>query len=334
MSGEVKLAYSAPGFVRDALRIARKDLLIEFRTRSAFVSAAIFAVLSVAIFRFTWDQASVPTIDLAPGVLWVIFTFSGLLGLHRSFGVELADRALDALMATPMSRESVFAGKALANLAFVACVQALALPAVALFFNLPSGVFWLWVMLAGSAGRHRVGGGGNPFRCRNGEYPVGGAVAAHAGAAIFHSSGYSGGAGQRAVDGWAARGGYRGLVQAVGGFRHCVRRGLHGGLSIYARGIEYDVGIAIGNDAWCAYNFKQRRARNRLVADGRNRRRCRDRCAHSAVHAGGSTSGRCAENFLCACAGGYHRVVSRMHSHGNRVHVVPVDQGRAIGSHC
>jgi heme exporter protein B len=148
MNPAVELSYSPPGFVRDALRIARKDLLIEFRTRSAFVSAAIFAVLSVAIFRFTWDPSSVPTIDLAPGVLWVIFTFSGLLGLHRSFGVELADRALDALMATPMSRESVFAGKALANLAFVGCVQALALPAIALFFDLPSGMFWLWVMLA------------------------------------------------------------------------------------------------------------------------------------------------------------------------------------------
>ena len=144
----VELSYAPPGFVRDALRVARKDLLIEFRTRSAFVSSAIFAVLSVAIFRFTWDPTSVPTIDLAPGVLWVIFTFSGLLGLHRSFGVELADRALDALMSAPMSRESVFAGKALANLAFVACVQALALPAIALFFDLPSGTFWLWVMLA------------------------------------------------------------------------------------------------------------------------------------------------------------------------------------------
>lgn len=148
MSAPHFLSYSPPGFLRDTWRVARKDLLIEFRTRSAFMSAAIFAVLSIAIFRFTWDQTAVPPIDFAPGVLWVIFTFSGLLGLHRSFGVELTDRALDALLAAPMSRESVFAGKALANLAFVGLVQAFALPAIALFFDLPSGTFWFGIVAA------------------------------------------------------------------------------------------------------------------------------------------------------------------------------------------
>lgn len=156
----VALSYSPPGFIRDALRVARKDLLIEFRTRSAFIAAAVFAVLSAAIFRFSWEQGRIAPLDIAPGVLWVIFAFSGILGLHRSFGVELTDRALDALLASPMSRESVFVGKALANLAFVLCVQALALPAVGLFFNLPAGQFWwgiLGVSLLASIGMVAVG---------------------------------------------------------------------------------------------------------------------------------------------------------------------------------
>lgn len=138
---------NAPSFVRDALRIARKDLLIEFRTRSAFLAATVFALLSVAIFRFTWDPTAIPALDLAPGVLWVIFTFSGLLGLNRSFAIELNDRAFDALLASPVSRESIFAGKALGNLAFVLAVQALTLPAIALFFNLPGGAMW-WGVIA------------------------------------------------------------------------------------------------------------------------------------------------------------------------------------------
>lgn len=142
----LKVNYKPVGFVRDTLRIARKDLTIEFRTRSAFFSAAVFAVLSVVIFRFTWDTASLTTNDLAPGVLWVIFTFSGLLGLNRSFGVELADRGLDALLASPVSREAVFAGKALANFVFVCAVQFLTMPALALFFNLPAGEYWFAVV--------------------------------------------------------------------------------------------------------------------------------------------------------------------------------------------
>ena len=122
-----------------AWTIARKDLSIEFRTRSAFFSAVVFALLGLVIFYYAWDPTAVTAIDLAPGVLWVIFTFSGLLGLHRSFGVESEDHAMDGLLASPVSREAIFLGKALANLIFVAAVQAIAIPALVLFYNLPLG---------------------------------------------------------------------------------------------------------------------------------------------------------------------------------------------------
>ena len=123
----------------DAWLIARKDLAIEFRSRSAFLSAVVFALLAIVIFFFVWDATAVAAIDLAPGVLWVIFTFSGLLGMHRSFGVEQPDRAIDGLIAAPIERESIFLGKAIASLAFVLAVQVIAIPAVGIFYNLPLG---------------------------------------------------------------------------------------------------------------------------------------------------------------------------------------------------
>jgi heme exporter protein B len=129
---------TAPGVLATAWLVARKDLAIEFRTRSAFLAAVTFALVAVVIFRFAWDPTAVNALDLAPGVLWTIFVFSGLLGLHRSFGVEQADRAVDALLAAPVSREAIFLGKALANLAFVAAVQLVTVPAVALFYDLPA----------------------------------------------------------------------------------------------------------------------------------------------------------------------------------------------------
>ena len=46
---------------------------------------------------------------------------------------------MDALLVAPISREAIFLGKALANLTFVLGVQLVALPAVALFYNLPFG---------------------------------------------------------------------------------------------------------------------------------------------------------------------------------------------------
>ena len=119
--------------------IARKDLAIEFRTRSAFLSAVVFSLLGLVIFYYAWDPTAVTATDLAPGVLWVIFTFSGLLGLHRSFGVEMEDHAIDGLLASPVSREAIFLGKATANLIFVVAIQAIAIPALAVFYNLPLG---------------------------------------------------------------------------------------------------------------------------------------------------------------------------------------------------
>lgn len=130
---------AAPSTLAAAWLIARKDLAIEFRTRSAYLSALVVSLLAIVIFYFTWDSTAVTPLDIAPGVLWVTFTFSGLLGLHRSFGVEAQERAMDALLVAPVPREAIFLGKALANLVFVLGVQAVALPAVALFYNLPLG---------------------------------------------------------------------------------------------------------------------------------------------------------------------------------------------------
>lgn len=125
----------SPATLTTAWLIARKDLAVELRTRSAFLAAAVFTVLAAAIFFYTWDPTAVSGLDLAPGILWVIFTFSGMLGLNRSFSAELADRAIDGLLGAPISREAIFLGKALGNLVFVLAVQVVAVPAVLLFYN-------------------------------------------------------------------------------------------------------------------------------------------------------------------------------------------------------
>lgn len=135
-----------PGLLSAAWLIARKDLTIEFRTRTAFFSAVVFAVLGLCIFYFAWDVTAVSALDLAPGVLWVILTFSGLLGLQRSFAVEETDRAVDGLLISPVDREAIYLGKAIANLLFVGAIQAIAIPALALFYNLPLGKPFLVVV--------------------------------------------------------------------------------------------------------------------------------------------------------------------------------------------
>ena len=128
-----------PGTLAVALMIARKDLAIEYRTRSAFFSSLVFSLLGVSIFYMVWDPTAVRPIDMAPGVLWTIFAFAGMLGLHRAFGLELQTRAMDGLLLAPVPREAIFLGKALANLVYVSAVLAITIPAVVLFYNLEFG---------------------------------------------------------------------------------------------------------------------------------------------------------------------------------------------------
>jgi heme exporter protein B len=123
--------------LRHALAIAGKDLRLEFRSRTAFLSALVFTALVLAIFHFARDPTAVAALDLAPGILWITFSFAGLLGLNRAFTLERENRALDGLLLSPASRTALYLGKVLANLVFVGVVEAIALPLFAIFFNVP-----------------------------------------------------------------------------------------------------------------------------------------------------------------------------------------------------
>ncbi|HXF95956.1 MAG TPA: heme exporter protein CcmB [Gemmatimonadales bacterium] len=128
-----------PEVLRQAWALARKDLLIEFRSRTAFLSAAVFTVLVLLVFNFGRDPTAVAAVDLAPSVLWVTFTFAAMLALNRAFQLELENQALDGLLLSPASRTSLYFGKLLANLVFVAVIEAIGLPLFVLFFNVSLG---------------------------------------------------------------------------------------------------------------------------------------------------------------------------------------------------
>src|SRR2546430_5514590 len=125
--------------LRQAWAVARKDLVLELRTRTALVSAVVFTALVLTLFNFGRDPTAVPTLDLAPTLLWGTFTFAALLTLNRAFQLELENQALEGLLVSPLSRTGLYWGKLVANLVFVAVVEAVGLPLVVLFFDVPVG---------------------------------------------------------------------------------------------------------------------------------------------------------------------------------------------------
>ena len=125
------------GLWRASLAIAAKDVAIEWRTKTAFISSMVFAVLVLAVLYFARDATAVASIDIAPGALWVTFTFAAMVGLNRAFLLERENHALDGMLLTPAPPTAIFLGKVLANLAFVGAVEAISLPLFTLFYDVP-----------------------------------------------------------------------------------------------------------------------------------------------------------------------------------------------------
>lgn len=124
-------------FVEAVWTVAAKDLAIEWRTRTAFVSALIFAILVLAILYFARDPTAVSNLAIGPGALWITFTFASMLGLNRAFQLEWENNAFDAILLSSVSRTAVFFGKVMANLIFVFTVELVSLPLFVLFYDVP-----------------------------------------------------------------------------------------------------------------------------------------------------------------------------------------------------
>jgi heme exporter protein B len=131
-----------PESIRLALAIAAKDVRAELRSRTALISALVFAALVLVIFNFARDPTALSATDLAPSALWVTFALASMVALNRAFTIERENGALDGLLVAPVSREAIFLGKLLANLAFVGTVELVTLPLFTLFFNVS-----LWAVL-------------------------------------------------------------------------------------------------------------------------------------------------------------------------------------------
>src|SRR5689334_7982040 len=102
-------------YLRVAWLIFLKDIRTELRTREIFSSMAVFSLLVVFVFVFALSGKLTAAADVAPGLLWVAFTFTGVLGLNRSFISEMDRGSLEGLLLAPTERSAIYYGKALGN---------------------------------------------------------------------------------------------------------------------------------------------------------------------------------------------------------------------------
>lgn len=123
-------------FVRQVLAIVRKDLAMELRTKENLSAMIVFALIVLVIFNFAFELQAVDLRIVGPGVLWVAFTFSGILGLGRSFAAEKDKGSLEGMLLSPVDRGAIFLGKTISNFIFITTMQAVTLPLFAILNNI------------------------------------------------------------------------------------------------------------------------------------------------------------------------------------------------------
>lgn len=147
-------------FLRALSAVVWKDLSAEMRSRELLSAMLVFALLVILIFNFALDldPKTRQESTITAGVLWVIFTFAGSLGLNRSLAVEKDRGCIDGLLLAPVDRSAIYFGKTIANLTFMLIVEIIVLPIYSLLYNVnlfQPGL--LLVTLLGSIGYVAVG---------------------------------------------------------------------------------------------------------------------------------------------------------------------------------
>ncbi len=152
---------SVPGtqhYFRAVWTIFSKDVRTELRTKEIFSAMAVFSLLVVMVFAFALPGKLKEGGDVAPGLLWVAFTFAGVLGLNRSFINEKDRGSLEGLLLAPVDRSAIFVGKALGNFAFITIVELLIAPLFSLLFNFSVlNLALLPVLVLGTIGFAEIG---------------------------------------------------------------------------------------------------------------------------------------------------------------------------------
>jgi heme exporter protein CcmB len=123
------------GFLETVWLIARKDLLIELRSREIVYTTLFFAVSVVLVFSFSFVKEGIAIEGAAPGILWVAIAFSGTLALGRAFERERQNETLRGLLMSPAERPALYLGKLTGIVLLLTAVEVVVVPLVAFLFQ-------------------------------------------------------------------------------------------------------------------------------------------------------------------------------------------------------
>jgi len=126
------------------LIIIWKDILLEFRAKDITISVLVFGVLLAIVFNFALNINPQQISEIAAGIIWVSFAFSGILIMSRTFVREQEQGGMEGLLLSPISRDVIFLSKVLVSFLFMIAIEAILLPVFATMLNINS---FSWILI-------------------------------------------------------------------------------------------------------------------------------------------------------------------------------------------
>ena len=83
--------------------------------------------------------------SVAPGMLWVAYSFAGILGLNRSLSMEIDNDCFQGLLLAPLSRSDLYIGKVIGNFVFTIIAELILLPFFVVLNNLAFDAALIWI---------------------------------------------------------------------------------------------------------------------------------------------------------------------------------------------
>ncbi len=93
----------------------RKEMLLQWRTRSQGVAVFVFGAAALLLFSFAIGPNAQALRTFSAGFLWLGLLLSSTLTLAESFHAEMENRALEGLLLLPSDPRALYYGKAIAN---------------------------------------------------------------------------------------------------------------------------------------------------------------------------------------------------------------------------
>ncbi|HSF06377.1 MAG TPA: heme exporter protein CcmB [Methylomirabilota bacterium] len=122
-------------YARRAWIVLWKDLMTERRSKETFNALLFFALLLLFLFQFALGDDRERLAAALPGLLWLGFILSGLVGLGRAFLAERDHDCWEGLVLAPGDKSAIYLGKVAGNLLLMLVVETVILVLFTVFFN-------------------------------------------------------------------------------------------------------------------------------------------------------------------------------------------------------